>query len=256
MKRRQFLKTGLAVAAGTATPVQAQAEPDRSFYELRVYDLRNDIEPARMNGFFREHFIPAMQRQGIGQIGCFSPISGLNTPSLIVLVPYKSLGEVQALAGKLASDADYNKASKSFESSSQLPYVRYESSLLKAFSAHPKIELPDSSAAPHIFELRTYESKNDVDLAAKMDMFNQEEIEIFRKAGFGPVFFGETIFGTRLPHFTYSVAFKDMAARDKAWSTFSAHPDWVRIKDRPEWAGTVSNIHASFLRPTDYSQIR
>jgi hypothetical protein len=51
------------------------------------------------------------------------------------------------------------------------------------------------------------------------------------------------------------VAFDDMAARDKGWSVFQANPDWNRIKGEPRWAGTVSNIHASFLRAAPFSDI-
>jgi hypothetical protein len=49
-----------------------------------------------------------------------------------------------------------------------------------------------------------------------------------------------------------------MAAREKAWDTFRANPDWARVRNKPGWtdAEAVSNIHAAFLRPTAYSQIR
>ncbi len=34
--------------------------------------------------------------------------------------------------------------------------------------------------------------------------------------------------------------------------------DWARVKNKPGWTDpeAVSNIHAAFLRPTAYSQIR
>ena len=50
----------------------------------------------------------------------------------------------------------------------------------------------------------------------------------------------------------------NMAAREKAWDTFRANPDWARVRNKPGWTDpeAVSNIHAAFLRPTAYSQIR
>ena len=75
---------------------------------------------------------------------------------------------------------------------------------------------------------------------------------------FAPVFFGEAVAGARLPHLTYLAGFDNMAAREKAWDTFRTNPDWARVRNKPGWTDpeAVSNIHAAFLRPTAYSQIR
>jgi hypothetical protein len=261
MNRRDVLKTGLAacVVGAANIPATAAAEGNH-FYELRTYQLRNDIQPARINEFFQHHFLPAMKKQGVGPVGCFNVISGQFTPSLIVVTDYKSLAEMQMTMDALRNDKDFAKAWQAFEATNELPYVRYESVVLKAFDSHLKTEVPptDEKRTARIFELRTYESRNAFSLRHKVDMFNQEEIKIFRDSGFAPVFFGEGVIGTRLPSLTYMVGFDNMAARDKAWGTFVASPDWARVKTKPGWtdAEAVSNIHASFLRPTSYSQIR
>jgi NIPSNAP protein len=54
------------------------------------------------------------------------------------------------------------------------------------------------------------------------------------------------------------IGFDNMAARDKSWETFVANPDWARVRVKPGWTDPeiVTNIHAAFLRPTNYSQIR
>ena len=63
--------------------------------------------------------------------------------------------------------------------------------------------------------------------------------------------------GDGLPSLTYMVAFADGAAREKAWSTFSADPEWQRIRALPGYSDPdiVCGITAALLRPTDYSQI-
>ncbi len=262
MNRREVIKAGLAagVAGGGVGLTEAGVAEGNHYYELRTYELRNDIQPARINEFFQNHFIPAIKRQGAGPIGCFNVISGLNSPSLIVVIDHKSLTEMQGTAERLGSDKEFLKGWQVFEAAGELPYVRFQSVLLRAFDAHPRIEIPatETGRPPRVFELRTYESRSAFSLRNKIEMFNQEEIKIFRDCGFAPVFFGEAIFGTRLPHLTYLVGFDNMAARDKAWGTFVASPDWARIKGRAGWTDpeAVSNIHASFLRPTGYSQIK
>lgn len=261
MNRREVLKTGLAagVAGATNFPASAAAEGNH-FYELRTYQLRNDIQPTRINEFFQNQFMPMMKKQGIGPVGCFNVISGQFSPALIVVVDYKSLAEMEMVMEAMHNDKEFAKAWQAFEAGSELPYVRYESAVLKAFDSHPKTEVPptEEKRPPRIFELRTYESRNAFSLRNKVEMFNQEEIKIFRASGFAPVFFGEGVVGTRLPSLTYMIGFDNMAARDQCWGKFAASPDWARVKTKPGWTDTeaVSNIHASFLRPTGYSQIR
>lgn len=262
MNRRELLKTGAAaaVAAGAAGEGWSQASGSANhYYELRTYELRNDLKPARVGEFFERHFMPAMKRLGIGPVGCFSVISGQLSPALIVLIDHPSLAAMQTAHERMSADKEIAAAWKQFETA-ELPYTRYESKLLRAFDAHPKIEIPpaDEKRPARIFEMRTYESRNAFSLRDKITMFNQEEIKIFRDCGFAPVFFGEGVIGERLPHLTYMVGFDNMAAREKAWDTFRSNPDWARVRVKPGWtdAEAVSNSHTSFLRPTAYSQIR
>ena len=260
MNRREILKGAMAAGVLGVTDIPAKAtDSSNHFYELRTYELRNDLKPARIQEFFKQHFVPLMKRAGAGPVGCFNVISGMYGPSLIVLIDHPSLGSMQTMIERAAADKEFVAAWRAFETA-ELPYVRYDSVLLKAFDAHPKIEVPptDEKRQARVFELRTYESRNAFSLRDKMAMFNQEEIKIFRDCGFTPVFFGEGIIAPRLPHLTYMVAFDNMVAREKAWDTFRGNPDWARVRDKPGWtnAEAVSNTHVSFLSPTAYSQIR
>jgi hypothetical protein len=75
-------------------------------------------------------------------------------------------------------------------------------------------------------------------------MFNAGgEIEIFNQTGLTPVFFGEALVGTRLPNLTYMLTFDNMEARDRNWKQFGSHPDWVKLKDQPEYVDTGFQDH-------------
>jgi hypothetical protein len=90
-------------------------------------------------------------------------------------------------------------------------------------------------------------------------MFDDDgEIDIFRRCGMLPVFFGETIAGADMPNLTYMLAFENLAAREKAWRTFGSHPDWQKLRSRPELSDAllVSNISNAILRPLAFSSIR
>jgi len=108
---------------------------------------------------------------------------------------------------------------------------------------------------PRIFELRRYESHNLKAGKLKVEMFNEGEIDIFRKTGMTPVFFGETLIGDHMPNLLYMLTFKDMAERDAAWDRFRVHPDWKKMSAMERYRGTVSNISDTILRPESFSQV-
>ena len=83
------------------------------------------------------------------------------------------------------------------------------------------------------------------------------ELEIFRRAGLTPVFYGRTLVGRRLPNFVYMLTFADQDARQKAWGTFVADPEWTKLKNTPGYSDPeiLSNLSSLTLRPTSYSQV-
>ncbi|HYP14235.1 MAG TPA: NIPSNAP family protein, partial [Bryobacteraceae bacterium] len=141
-----------------------------------------------------------------------------------------------------------------------LQYTRMEVSLLRASKAVPRIEVPAAreGSSTRIFEIRTYESNNSKTLARKIRMFDEGEIDLFRKIGMHPVFFGETIAGRNMPNLCYMLAYDDLAAREKAWATFVSHPEWKKMSSQPgvSDAEVVSNISNSIVRPLPFSQIK
>jgi hypothetical protein len=83
------------------------------------------------------------------------------------------------------------------------------------------------------------------------------EIDIFKRVGLTPVFFSRTLIGPHVPSIVYMLVHEHMAARDKSWATFSADPEWQKLRATPGYsdADIVSNITTVFLRPAAYSQI-
>jgi hypothetical protein len=73
-----------------------------------------------------------------------------------------------------------------------------------------------------------------------------------------PVFFAQTIVGSRMPNLTYMLAYDDLAARDKTWRAFSADPDWQELRSTPGLsdAEIVNNVSNAILRPLPFSPIR
>jgi hypothetical protein len=159
---------------------------------------------------------------------------------------------------QLLKDAVYLEAGKPYlEAPANEPaYERIESSLLRAFSHTPTLQVP--AGKPRIFELRRYEHATESAGKKKLEMFNAAgEIDIFKRLGFNPVFFGETLIGEARPNLIYMVSFDDMAGHDSHWKAFGSDPEWKKISALPEYADAklVSRITSTFLSPAACSQI-
>ncbi|MGZ4963288.1 MAG: NIPSNAP family protein [Limisphaerales bacterium] len=261
MKRRDFVKTAFVSAAAAAfnsgssaaEPASAATSGAHEFYELRLYHLRQGAMQKRFDEYLKNALVPALNRAGISAVGVFNVMFGPDSPTVYLLLPHKDLASFAALNDRLGRDEEYLKSDGVSAPPSDPLYVRIESSLMVSFDGLPQLVVPPRKS--RIFELRTYESHSKKANKKKIEMFNRGEIAIFKRTGLAPVFFGETLIGSKLPNLTYMLTFADMAEREKNWATFIADPEWKKMNSIPEYATAVSNISNIFLRPTAYSQI-
>ncbi len=258
MNRRRFLASSLAMSAlGARAGAQSSDKPMPEFYELRQYHLRVTMR-QRFSDHLKDEALPAYNRAGISPVGVFTVGFGPDNPTFWVLIPHRTMLSVHEIDAKLQADQQYKTPFLRLPSTDP-GYVRIDSQLMAAFEGIPKLEKPTGALAgpSRIFELRTYESHNKAAHRKKVEMFNQGEIDIFRRTGLTPVFFGSNIIGPRLPSLTYMLVFEDMAARERNWPQFVNHPDWKKLVGTPGYADAeiVSNTHSFILRPTPYSQV-
>jgi hypothetical protein len=241
---------------------QAASNPAPEFYIWRQYILRAGTQPRRLAEYLQAALIPALNRLGHRPIGVFEPVLGVPSPTTFTLTPIASLDAAGALDAALQNDEAFVRAAAPyFDAAATDPvYLRQETSILAAFPNVPRVEVPAATASkgPRLFELRTYESHNERAHRMKVRMFAEMgEVDIFRRVGLTPVFFGSTIAGTRMPNLTYMLVHDNQAARDKSWSAFVNDPEWKKLRATPGYsdAEIVSNITTVLLRPAAYSQI-
>jgi hypothetical protein len=229
----------------------------REFYQLRKYSLQTGPQLGLTQNFFEHALIPALNRMSMAPVGTFKLDIGPETPTYYLLVPAGSVEALVTLDLKLTEDAEFMKASAAFwgAPASAPAFVRVESSLLSAFAGFPKLVAP--KADKRIFQLRTYESPSYAGHVRKVQMFNEAEIGIFTRTGLTPVFFGDTLIGTRMPSLTYMLTFTDVADLNAKWNVFVNDPAWKELSHRPEYADaeTVSNISNLYLSPLSCSQV-
>jgi hypothetical protein len=266
MKRRSFVKASLVTGAAAtiipsasmASSVIDQHKSESQLYELRIYILKSDTQQKLVEDYLKNAAIPALNKLGVKNVGVFTELKHAEQTKIYVLIPYNNLADFMHITDNLDKDKAYQQQGSAYLNTpaSEPAYERIESSLLKAFTHMPQLALPGTQS--RIFELRQYQSATENAGKKKIEMFNDKgEIDIFKRLGFKPVFFGETLIGSLRPNLTYMVTFDDMAGHDSHWKTFVDDPEWKKISVVPEYADAklVSKITSTFIIPTAYSQI-
>jgi len=259
MKRRTLLGTaGFAALAGA----QSETSREPAILELTYMRMRNttDDQSGRTREFVSEHVAPALRQAGSGPVGLFSVSVGSGNPTLVVLTSYPSLAGYEETLAAITENDPFVEAAMAYYGNPDLVFQRVEKSLLKGFTTFPDIEVPptEPDRPARIFEIREYESDDFQTLARKIRMFESGEIDIFRRLGMLPVFFGRTIVGPRMPNLTYMLSFDSLAAREEKWREFVRDPEWRKISSQPgvSDAEIVSNINNTILSPVAGSDIR
>jgi hypothetical protein len=263
MNRRDFILAAGATAAFPAfgfnkVSAESSGEPG-DFVELIKFQLIPGEKKNFPRDFFKNAAIPALNKMGISPVGVFNVQFGSNAPSLYVMIPHKTIDSFLTMPMKMLEDEDIRKNGKDFIDApmSSPAFARMEKILYKAFKNLPSINVPEKlmKNPKRIYELRIYESHSRKAARKKIEMFNEGgEIDIFKKTGLFPVFFGETLAGTLMPNLTYMVAFNDLTERDKTWEVFVKDPDWLKISSDPQYKDIVSNITDFILTPDECSQ--
>ncbi len=258
MKRRSFLTKSAIIAGGalSANSISAQTPPtnEKDVYELKVFQLKGGGGRNQIKQFYTEAVIPFLNKRG-AKVGAFNEYGQDEPPRIYLLHAHKSPADYYESLQAMKTDRTFFDAAKTYM---QLPadqaiFERYETFLAEAFDAIPRIKTPDGNRG--LFELRTYESYNEDAGHRKVKMFNDEELPLFEKVGLHPVFFGQLLAGPQMPALVYMLWFKDMAEREANWDKFRISDEWNTMKNKPEYADTVSKVNKKFLTPMDFSQI-
>lgn len=253
-----FKPLTLAISFVLATFSMAYSQGNaRHIYEIKVYHLEDQQQFSAISSFLKNAYISFAKDQGIDEIGVFEPLEAdtLAGKRIYVFTPFTTLAEYGNFSSqwneKLKGDIEGAKKS------GQKMYMRYETTLLKAFAGMPGFEAPalKGKAADHIFELRSYESPTDFHYHNKVRMFNEGEVEIFDRLGFNAVFYAEVLAGATMPNLMYMTSFDNAASQKSKWQDFGKDSAWVGMKNDPQFQNNVSSITISLLKPMAYSPI-
>lgn len=259
MNRRDFLAASGVAGAASVLGLQGQAAAPggRQFLELRKYTFATGAQRQAYDAFLKDVAIPAWNRLGIRPVGIFQEPD--KESPLYVLLPHDTAEGAVTANHRLLADATFRTAGAAIVDApkSALPFQEEECWLMRAFAGIPRVEIPVRNPG-RVFQLRIYESPSLQTGQKKIEMFDEAgELKIFREVGLAPVFFGEALYGTKMPNLTYMLAFESLEEQKAAWGRFGPHPEWQKLRAMPEYADNriLRGIVNISLRPTDFSQI-
>jgi hypothetical protein len=231
-----------------------------AYFELKVYHLKTARQEALVDSFLQHQYVPLLHTAGIATVGVFKAIGNDTAVDkrIYVFTPIASLSQWEKLNQQttpklLAAGGAYENAAYTSPA-----YNRLETILLKAFPDMTALLAPKlaTSKAERVYELRSYEGASEKIFRNKVQMFNAGgEIKLFDRLGFNGIFYGEVLFGAKMPNLMYMTSFANMAAREAHWKAFGADPEWKRLSGLPEYQNNVSHIDITFLRPVNYSDL-
>lgn len=240
----------------------ATLPPQREFYEIRIYHVKDAAQEGIVDRYLSKAFIPALHKKGISKVGVFKPV-GNDTAAdrrIYVLVPHRTLEGALQLPKQLETDAAHAAAGAEYLNAAYdgPPYTRMETILLQAFTGQPQLQLSGVTGPKQdrVYELRSYEGHTEKIYRNKVQMFNKgDEVSIFKRLGFNAVFYAEVISGSRMPNLMYMTTFENQASRDEHWKAFGSDPAWKKLSAMPEYQHNVSRSEITFLYPAEYSDI-
>lgn len=234
----------------------------KDFYQIKVYNLKDNVQVLAVDQFLKNAYLPALHRAGINKVGVFKPIANdtAQVKKIYVFIPFTSLEQWQKLADILDNDASYQTASKEYTDAAadKKPFERIESILLEAFPMHTQFELPGlkNPLAERVYELRSYESPTEHLHKVKVKMFNEGgEIALFKRLGFNAVFYAKVLSGSKMPNLMYMTTFENMPDRDAHWKVFGSSQEWKNLTAMPEYENkvSVSRNDTILMHPAEYS---
>jgi hypothetical protein len=251
-----FWSCWLAGAVPPAVPPAARP----AYFELKVYHLKTARQQVLVDSFLQHQYVPMLHAAGVATVGVFKAIGNDTAVDkrIYVFTPYASLGQWEKLNQQtttklLAVGGAYENAAYTSPA-----YNRLETNLLKAFPDMTALLVPKLATpkAERVYELRSYEGASEKIFRNKVQMFNAGgEIKLFDRLGFNGIFYGEVLFGAKMPNLLYLTSFANMPAREAHWKAFGADPEWKRLSALPEYQNNVSHIDITFLRPANYSDL-
>ena len=258
MNRRSFVQsiagTGLLSQAAGAEP--SSAEKTR-LYCLDYFYYRQGDQGGRLQQFFSSQ-APLWAKHSRA-FGVFTAVMAPHAQTTLVLSGFSSLEEMAAAESRMEADSAFQKAHQELERGTEPAYDSRQRVLLRATDFSQEIVPPaEKPQRPRVFEIRVYHSPTERQLRLVHERFAGPEIRIFHRSGIHPILYADTLAGPDMPNLTYIIPFNSLGDREKAWDTFGADAEWLKVREESITRGgqIVDYQNLSIWRAVPFSPIQ
>jgi hypothetical protein len=257
MNRRSFVQSAAGVGLLSQT---AAAQPSASrtrLYCLDYYYYRQGDQGGRLQKFLSSQ-APLWTKHSRA-FGVFTAVIAPHAQTTLVLSGFADLEEMVAAERRIEADAAFQKAHQELERGAEPAFDSRQRVLLSATDFSPEImPLAEKPQRPRFFEVRVYHSPTERQLRLVHERFAGPEIPIFHRSGIHPIVYGDTIAGPDMPNLTYIIPFSSLGDRERAWDTFGADAEWLKVREESIARGgqIVDYQNFSIWRATAFSTIQ
>ena len=214
-------------------------------------------KPAASCSFFSSQ-VPLWTKHSPA-FGVFSAVMAPHAQTTLVLSGFSSLEQMIAAENRMEADSALQKARQELERGTKPAFGSRQRVLLRTADFSPEIvPLAEKPQRPRYFEIRVYHSPTERQLRLVHERFAGPEIQVFHRSGIHPILYGDTFAGPDMPNLTYIIPFNSLGDRERAWDTFGADPEWLKVREESIARGgqIVDYQNLSIWRAAPFSPIQ
>lgn len=257
MNRRSFVQS-VAGAGLLSQPAVAQPSAARTgLYCLDYFYYRQGDQAGRLLQFLSSQ-VPLWTKHSRA-FGVFTAVMAPHAQTTLVLSGFSSPEQMVAAENRMEADSALQKARQELERGTEPAFDSRQRVLLRTADFSPEIvPLAEKPQRPRYFEIRVYHSPTERQLRLVHERFAGPEIQIFHRSGIHPILYGDTFAGPDMPNLTYIIPFNSLGDRERAWDTFGADPEWLKVREESIARGgqIVDYQNLSIWRAAPFSPIQ
>ena len=257
MNRRSFVQS-VAGAGLLSQPAVAQPFAARTgLYCLDYFYYRQGDQAGRLLQFLSSQ-VPLWTKHSRA-FGVFTAVMAPHAQTTLVLSGFSSPEQMVAAENRMEADSALQKARQELERGTEPAFDSRQRVLLRTADFSPEIvPLAEKPQRPRYFEIRVYHSPTERQLRLVHERFAGPEIQIFHRSGIHPILYGDTFAGPDMPNLTYIIPFNSLGDRERAWDTFGADPEWLKVREESIARGgqIVDYQNLSIWRAAPFSPIK
>ena len=228
-----------ACAVSAGSPLSAFAESRsakaKGVVNLESFCIAHGQHGTRVHAYLADTLLPRRAEIHKGSRLCLDAVVAPHTPQAALLAVFSNFDEMLDIRASLAASPRIRQARAELESARVLAEVRSQVLVVGRESLRFPADLKSFQAG--VLEVRSY------DAPAWHDGPPTRVLAVLGRAGIHPIVNAATAAGEHIPRFTYVIPFASLAAREQAWTTLEADPEWIGMQQESAVSVTGKSIY-------------